>query len=369
MDAVRGATVPAGYVLTWCGRLFGGLFGVDGLQTLPGLALLVLALSMAVCGLVRGAMTAARTRRLVHRLDARSVPIPADLALAAAGVGLASRIRLVDAPEPFSLCAGFRSPTVYLSTACLDLLTESETIAVLLHERAHALARDPARALVASTMAAAMFPLPVVAALRRTYLLARELEADHAATVAVGTMALAGAMWKLLGHPRPMVLTGGFAVSGMSVTRSRIDALVDPTRSVAPGPCRVPVATSVLVALAVALATVGTTVPTIVHQALMPAAVSMCEPRHDECTPISSPMSGCMAPTMDASSGSAAASSVVGTSSAQPIQKEVGAVSLAPTLFLLRLRRLARPYGAEDSTGCPPDCQAPQPPASAETLV
>lgn len=80
-----------------------------------------------------------------------------------AGVSLA-RIRVVrDLPNP-AFTAGLMSPRIYLAEGLTRLLSESQLVAVVAHERAHLERRDPLRIFLLRLLACTLFWIP---ALRR----------------------------------------------------------------------------------------------------------------------------------------------------------------------------------------------------------
>jgi Peptidase family M48 len=124
---------------------------------------------------LRGAWRQGRAhRRLVHAL-----PVAGSLPSHPA-------VCVVDVAAPLAFCAGWLHPRIYLSTATLSLLSESELRAVLAHEHHHRARRDPLRLAVGRVLSQALFFLPVLRPLHERYGDVAELTADAAALEATG---------------------------------------------------------------------------------------------------------------------------------------------------------------------------------------
>jgi beta-lactamase regulating signal transducer with metallopeptidase domain len=105
-----------------------------------------------------------------------------------------------------------------------------ELRAVLMHERVHQVRRDPLRLLLGHGLTTMLFWLPVARDLYDHLRVVGEVEADAAvARVPGGRAALAGALVKLLANPTLVGLGRSYAVSGLSITERRVDALLDGT--------------------------------------------------------------------------------------------------------------------------------------------
>lgn len=174
------------------------------------------------------------TRRFVVRLQAAAtaqtlVAPPAHVAALAADLGLARPVVVLATPAPLALCFGLRHPAICLSTGLIDLLTERELKAVLLHEEYHRRHYDPLRTLLADTAAGLLFFLPAAAEWRNLFHIATEVAADRYAVRLAGRFALAGALHKLLIHPLATQLsaTDLATVRSFSPTDARLAHLLD----------------------------------------------------------------------------------------------------------------------------------------------
>lgn len=125
-----------------------------------------------------------------------------------------STVQVIADPRPQAFCAGYLRPSVYISQAALDLLSEAELEAVIAHEQHHRLARDPLRFACGRILAQALFFIPALRALFTRYADLAELNADGAAVCASGGPApLASALL-------------AFEASGAGIPPERVDALL-----------------------------------------------------------------------------------------------------------------------------------------------
>ena len=175
------------------------------LRTRFDLAAVTLVLASALAGLaacVRVAMQAAGGSRELRRLvrSARR-PLPPAVWSAATALGLAGRVDLVRAGEPFAVTYGLARPRILISDDLARALSPAELLAVLAHERYHLLHRDPARLLAGRLLAAYGCYLPAARWLAGRMALRRELAADRAAAGRAGRGALAAALLKLASMP------------------------------------------------------------------------------------------------------------------------------------------------------------------------
>jgi Zn-dependent protease with chaperone function len=161
------------------------------------------------------------TRRALRQLG-RPIVRPQRLTDVADALGV--DVDLIDDPRCFCCCAGVLHPHVIISTEMLSRLDHEELTAVLAHERAHALRRDPARAAAVRVAARALFYLPLASHLADKALVASELGADSSATRTAGQDALVGALLKVLGEIRP-ALGSATEMASLDALDSRIEAL------------------------------------------------------------------------------------------------------------------------------------------------
>lgn len=153
------------------------LYGIG--RQLPPIGVVVLAVAAAAgaSGAGRAAALVVRTRAVTSRWV--FLGLTPSLALIAERLGLGGRVALFACASPLAFTAGLLRPRIYLSTGALAALGADELEAVLLHERAHLLRRDPLRVTVARAAASALFFVPLADALLRRYEVAKELDADR----------------------------------------------------------------------------------------------------------------------------------------------------------------------------------------------
>ncbi|HLQ33614.1 MAG TPA: M56 family metallopeptidase [Chloroflexota bacterium] len=135
--------------------------------------------SLFTAGLVRGVASA-----LAQRSATELVLEALATLLRACALPPVDGCDVVESEDVFALCQGYLRPRVVLSTGLLELLSEEELEAVILHERFHLANRDPLKMLLARVAADAFFFMPIVAELAERYLCVKEIDADRAAMAA-----------------------------------------------------------------------------------------------------------------------------------------------------------------------------------------
>lgn len=186
---------------------------------LPPLGLPVLALTAAACGLalLRTVRILRRTARLAA-LRREVAPAP-PVVQAAERVGVSAGLSCFAHPDAIAYTAGLLRPRIWLSTGLCERLDADGLAAVLWHERAHLVARDPLRVLIARSLAALLFVVPWVGALVERYEVAKELDADREALQRMGSPApLAGALYSLgERNAEPALAIGAWSLSGLRI--------------------------------------------------------------------------------------------------------------------------------------------------------
>jgi Zn-dependent protease with chaperone function len=164
-----------------CRRLIVPELSVEGLATLVMALVGIIAVVSGGRSLVRQLRAQGRYRAALRIRGTRRIN----------GLDVA----VVDDDDPQAFCAGLLRPTIFVSTGAIECLTASEMRAVIAHERHHLVRRDPARILLARTLADTLFFLPVVKRLSRRYEQLAEVAADDASlTSATGRGPLASAL-------------------------------------------------------------------------------------------------------------------------------------------------------------------------------
>jgi len=203
--------------------------GVEAGPPILGVILLGATLLLPLIGLLATMHRWHRTRIFVQSIQRRLLtPLPSGLAAAARAADLTGKIDLVDSPLPFAFTYGFVRPRVILSTGLLRHLDLTELSAVLGHERVHVTRRDPLRALLGHGLTTMLFWLPLARALTTHLQVAGEVEADAVVTRRPdGRVALARALSKLAMLSPEKGVGWAYAISGLTATERRIDALLE----------------------------------------------------------------------------------------------------------------------------------------------
>lgn len=211
----------------WCLAIISGSAALDEFLLLGFLAVLPLLLVLASASLVHQVLA---TRHLLRALSAvpRSAPDPAHATMIA-GLGLAGRVDFAAAREPFAFCHGLVRPRICVSTGLVELLTNVELEAVLIHEGHHLRSYDPLRMWLARAVGQALFFLPIASHLHHGFMAAKELAADAAAIRTQGsTYPLASALYRLV-TCRPCQAAPALAIAGVvEDINTRIKFLLDP---------------------------------------------------------------------------------------------------------------------------------------------
>lgn len=129
----------------------------------------------------------------------------------------------------FSL--GFWRPRPWLTAGLVNLLTDEELAVVLAHEAHHCRQRDPLRLLVARTLKAAFFHVPLVGHLAEAAELQQEMAADQSAIAHLGSdLPLLCTLQKLLKQGSAGVISPTAACSPFNMTEARLRRLIYPTQ-------------------------------------------------------------------------------------------------------------------------------------------
>lgn len=202
-----------------------GAFASDA----PGTWLALAFIAVVAAGGVAAARSIRRqlvaSAALARRVRALAVPPTREVTDAAARVGLAGRVAVLDAGERFSFAYGLLTPRVVISRGLLEAAGTDEVDAVLEHERYHVRNLDPLKVLIARALPAGLFYLPAIGSLERRYVAARELAADRQALDACGRRPLAGALYKVLSGPSWPELRAAAAIGGNELLDVRLEQL------------------------------------------------------------------------------------------------------------------------------------------------
>jgi Zn-dependent protease with chaperone function len=172
-----------------------------------------------------------RARRALAPLDGAAPAVGDAFWTAAESAGLdPARLRVVAGLPSPAFTAGWRSPVVYVARELAEgarRLPAAELAAVIAHERAHVVRRDPLRFSVLRAVAKTLFWIPGLRGLADDVADEAEIRADDAAAAVVGPLTLASALvalgaWRLpagpFGEPAPDY-TVGFAARARVAAR------------------------------------------------------------------------------------------------------------------------------------------------------
>lgn len=184
--------------------------------TIFGALAAIIVLAMAVCSIV----LMLRTRRFRNAFRVR--PTSDRILKIAAQLGLSGLVSEVESLDREVFCAGLIRPRLYVSSAILDVLDDSELRAVLMHEACHVRKRDPLRLFLVDVLT---LPVRLIPGWRRSHEEFRasvELAADEAVIARLGRQDISRAVLKLI----PNGLQPAVSVSFFGLTDRRIDQLL-----------------------------------------------------------------------------------------------------------------------------------------------
>lgn len=233
--------------ITWHDCVGGARMCATGIAAESWRSLLLSAQLVGVAGVLlviaRATWLVVRASLLAARLPVSATPVA--LATAATRAQLRSVI-CIQADSCHALTVGLLRPRVLVSDGLVSALSADELTAVLCHEREHAQRRHPLRQALRCAAGEVLFFLPLIRWWTGRQGERAEVAADSAAIAAVGSRAVAGALW---------ATSGEAAVLGLS---PRLDQLAGqrPSLSGAPHPSVVlaSLAGSLLAAILVACA-------------------------------------------------------------------------------------------------------------------
>jgi|GEM_PF-2071849 len=169
---------------------------VPTLQVLgeAGRALLLIVVSLSLLYAVsRTVRRILRTLAFIDRAERQTV--------SAAGIPQflrAENIAIFEDRLPLAFTGGFLKPRVFVSTKLIEVLSEDELRAVILHEAHHQKSKDPLKGLVVSFISDFLFFLPISPYLKKTHLLTSEMAADAYSVLGQADPAdLAGSLLKV----------------------------------------------------------------------------------------------------------------------------------------------------------------------------
>lgn len=192
---------------------------------LPAALLAALLIASSAAAVIRFTREIHANAALDRRLRQHAVPVDPRVRDVAARLGVAGRVCVVKADEPYAFTHRLVGPRVVLGAALVRSLEDDELAAVLAHEAAHVRSRDPLKVLVTRVLVARAFYLPALRHLASRFVAGRELAADRQAVRHCGERALAGALMRTLGPPRWAATTPAAAMASAASLDARITQL------------------------------------------------------------------------------------------------------------------------------------------------
>lgn len=204
-----------------------GFWSVTTIHPFSAVALAFLAASMAWAWLRLSLSLAAgwRAGRRLARYEPGRFPA-LDRVLHMSPEVEPARIRIIRSGTPNAFTIGFLRPKICLSAALLESATAAEIDAILHHEHAHAVARDPLRLAAVRLLSDFLWFLPITRTLARAFSAMAELRADEAA-VSAGSdpLELASALVKTAGNASSSFRLAA-AIGGLALLEHRIIRLL-----------------------------------------------------------------------------------------------------------------------------------------------
>lgn len=183
---------------------------------------------VAGIGLLTLIWQAWRTHRCTSQLvECAQMPLPLAFQTQMVEYGLdPNQIVFIQSPQPIALCFGFLRPRICLSSGLLELLSQRQIKAALLHEDYHRQRFDPLRLLFASAISGAFFFIPIVREWHVTFKIKLELDADDHAIQKTDKVALAGALHRILSYGSSPIRLSNIVTAGLNANEARIAALL-----------------------------------------------------------------------------------------------------------------------------------------------
>ncbi|MBP9748823.1 hypothetical protein KBD18_01325 [Patescibacteria group bacterium] len=181
------ARIAPSYVASACGctRSF---FSVHKELFLVAAPLVLLAVLAPLRGIFRALGVYARTQRMQYRAAKKTF------------LSLAPNVRLFRSDAPDAFTAGVIRPITFVSSACWEALSVTGRLALLRHEEAHRIHRDPGLKFLCLIVRASIGWIPGVHAFLSAEEHYLELRADADAVRAVGRKAIQEAVNVFFGH-------------------------------------------------------------------------------------------------------------------------------------------------------------------------
>nr|WP_150959937.1 M56 family metallopeptidase [Aneurinibacillus sp. XH2] len=137
-------------------------------------------------------------------------------------------IRVIRDDSLFALAAGLIKPRIFVSTGLLNMLSDREMEAVLLHERHHCMRRDPLKMLVVTICRDAFGYIPLIRGLAHYYRVMKELLADRFVIQQMNTpYELGNVLLKMTKRAAPVPRGIGVSFADTAINY-RIEQIIEP---------------------------------------------------------------------------------------------------------------------------------------------
>ncbi|KKT84044.1 MAG: Peptidase, M56 domain protein [candidate division WWE3 bacterium GW2011_GWC2_44_9] len=195
-------------------------------RSLPNALILAIGVVLVI-GIASFLLQLIKTRVFLRKLLINRVDLSSNLVRVLENINLKKAVLIKD-KNLVSFCCGTFSPVIVITTGLVGSLTTKELEAVLLHEQAHLLSRDPFKVLIGKTFSSMFFFLPIFRELHKNIEAANEMLADQWAVSRQQNSAfLRGALKKILAAPQ-LDFVAVSNISGSDYFEIRIHRLVNP---------------------------------------------------------------------------------------------------------------------------------------------
>lgn len=177
----------------------GPSLGMRSSGATTAVAVISLSATVVTIWLTIAAFRLYKVNRRLRRVEV--VEPPSQLVRLAESAGIA-RLTCLKEPSLAAFVAGALNPTVYVTARLASSLGSDELLAVLVHERDHAVRREPLRRALREALVSILPFLPVVTWWAERQAEVAELRADATALARVDARSVARAMWALDLSPR-----------------------------------------------------------------------------------------------------------------------------------------------------------------------
>lgn len=171
------APLTVSHTVYYCQTLFANT-AVTLPHSLPSLFMILLLLVFST-GILIFIVQVMKTRFMVQKLLKKRVLISPQISAISETLGVAKRVDIVKDKRCLSFCYGFLKPRIVLSSQLLQILTDKELKAVLIHEHYHLKNRDPLKIMLGQIAFSMFWFLPILKDLHEHFIVLKEFSADE----------------------------------------------------------------------------------------------------------------------------------------------------------------------------------------------